>query len=164
MVLSRGRLLGVFGAVAVAAIAGLLVWPREVPPDEQVRRNVVKMVHAAQEKDIGGITRYVSEAFKGQAGGDKSAVKALLLREVLRGTWTKVFIVGMDTSVVSSSEVTFNGRFIFGRSDAKELKDLAKESVIESFVIEGKVVREDDGEWRFLSAKYRRADPGELLP
>ncbi len=161
---SRGKLLIVGSLAALAVVAVLLLWPREVAPEEQVRRNVVKMARAAEAKELGGITEHISESFKGAGGVDKNGVKGILLREVFRGTWTRVFVVGMETRAVSPDEVAFQGRFIFGRSDAKELKDLAKNSEMEAFVIEATARRESDGELRFTTATYRRAAPTELLP
>ena len=51
----------------------------------------------------------------------------------------------------------------FGRSQAKTLKDLARESVIAAYEITATVELEPDGEWRFVSATWQPADPASLL-
>jgi len=64
--------------------------------------------------------------------------------------------------VTSPSTASFSGKFIFGRSNAATLKELAKESELSSYAIEAKLEKERD-DWKFLSAKHRPIDPAEFL-
>ena len=57
----------------------------------------------------------------------------------------------------------FTGKFIFARSEAKELKDLAKDSVMDAQQIDAKLEKEADGEWRFVTASHASVDPTSLF-
>lgn len=152
------------GAVLVAGVlAYLLVFKRTPPAEELIRQKAVQMAYAAERKDVGFIVDQLSMRFRTEEGGlDRDAIRGLLLREVMRGQWLRVFTADLDVKVLTPTSAEFSGKFIFGRSEAKLLKDLAKESVLSAYRIDGVLEREEDGEWRFVSARYRQLDPGEL--
>ena len=153
------RLIVVALVLAVGALVYLL-WPRSEPtPDEAVRRIVVECTRAAEKKDVAAIMEHVSERFKANEGLGKQEVKQVLAGQLFRGQWVRVFTTDLEVRTTSPSSVEMTGKFIFGRSDAKELKDLARESVVSSYQIDATFEREPDGEWRAVSARYQQADP-----
>lgn len=144
---------------AVAATLVLLLWPeREERPEELIERKVVLITRAAEEKDLSAIMEHVSERFRMPEGG-KQEVKQLLAAQLFRGSWVRVFTADLQLKVTSPSRAEISGRFIFARSEAQRLADLAKESVVSSYAIDASLEKEADGEWRFLSARYREAEP-----
>ncbi|HSP77671.1 MAG TPA: hypothetical protein VLQ93_04035 [Myxococcaceae bacterium] len=87
----------------------------------------------------------------------------MLLGQVLRGTWVRIFVRDLQITERSPTEGDFQLKIIFGRSEADELEDLARESLLSAYSIQGTFQREEDGEWRVVRAKHRSLSPSELL-
>ncbi len=152
MTLTGTRLAAIAGAACVAA-AILLLWPREKDdPEEKIRRKVVQMARAAEQKDVAFVMEQVSETFRGGDGFTKQELKGFLLGQILRGNWVRVFVADMKVTVNGGS-ADFQGKFVFGRSEAARLEELAKESVMGSYRVDAKLALES-GEWRFVSATW----------
>ncbi len=162
MTLSRSKLLALL-FVAAAAIVAMLVGSKGSPAsaEELIRQKAIKMARAAEQKDLGYIMDQVSERF-GFEGGGKHELHQLLAGQMLRGNWLRVFVVDVTVTPTSPTTATFSGKFIFGRSKATTLKELAKESELSSYAIEAKLEKERDN-WKFVSAKHRSIDPTEFL-
>lgn len=159
----RGRLLAVAGALAAGALAYVLLSPSTASPEELIRQKAVQMAAAAEKKDLGFIMEQVSRDFRTEEGVSRDEVKGVLAGQLFRGQWVRVFTSDIEVSMTSAQSADFKGSYIFARSEAKVLKDLAKESVIGSYEITAKVLKEADGEWRFVSATWRQADPAGLF-
>lgn len=164
LTLSRSRVLGLGLALLVAG-AVLYFWPRPEPGvQEAITRKVVEMTRAAEDKDVGGVMESVSERFKTDGGGwGKREVRGVLTAQVLRGQWVRIFMTNLEVHEVSPSQGDFQARFIFGRSQAERVEDLAASSVLNAYLIEGTFEKEEDGEWRVVRAKYRPLDATDLL-
>lgn len=163
MTLSRGRVLGLVLAL-LAAGAVLAFWPQPEPGvTEAITRQVVRMTAAAERKDLAELMEGVSEGFRSGEGWDKRQVKGVLLGQVLRGTWVRIFVRDLQITERSPTEGDFQLKIIFGRSEADELEDLARESLLSAYSIQGTFQREEDGEWRVVRAKHRSLSPSELL-
>ena len=145
------------------SIAGLvvlaLVRSRPLTPQRRVEQHVVEMVASLDRHDVGGVMKYVSERFAGAQGLDRDAVRALLVSQVVRREWARVFLVDLDVHPDDPGKVAVSARIIFGRSDARSLKDLAKESVLSAWWIRARAEPEPDGDWRFVWAEYQSAEP-----
>jgi hypothetical protein len=161
--LSRSRVVG----LALALLAGGLVlalWPREEPSvQEAITRKIIQMTRAAEQKDVSAVMEGVSERFKSSQGWNKEQVRGVLVVQVLRGQWVRIFHTGLDVTEVSPTRGDFSVKFIFARSEAQELEQLARESVINAWLVEGSFEKEQDGEWRVVAARNRRLDPSELF-
>jgi len=163
MTLSRSKLFAVL-VVALAAAVVVLLWPKgsQASSEELIRQKVIKMARAAEKKDVSYIMEQISERFSFDEGGSKRDLHQLLVAELMRGNWLRVFAVDLAVTVTSPSTASFSGKFIFGRSNAATLKELAKESELSSYAIEAKLEKERD-DWKFVSAKHRSIDPAEFL-
>jgi len=163
MTLSRSKLFAAL-VVAVAAAVVVLLWPKgsQASSEELIRQKVIKMARAAEKKDVSYIMEQISERFTFDEGGSKRDLHQLLVAQLMRGNWLRVFAVDLAVTVTSPSTASFSGKFIFGRSNAATLKELAKESELSSYAIEAKLEKERD-DWKFLSAKHRPIDPAEFL-
>jgi hypothetical protein len=163
MDITRGRIIAIVLAIATAGLVFVL-WPREsVSPEELIKRKALQMARAAEEKDVGFIMDQVSEQFRGSDGLDKQTVKAVIAGRVLRGDWVRVFVVKQQAKLLSADEAEYSGRFVFGRADVKSVEELPRDSALNAYVIDARVKKEADGEWRFISATHRVADPSELF-
>ena len=161
--MSRARLLAVAGAL-VAFVATYLLLTRSRPtPEELIRHKAIAMADAAERKDLGFIMKQVSERFRAEEGLSRDEVRPFLAGQLFRGEWMRVFTAGVEVTLTSPSTADFKGVYIFARSEAKLLKDLAREGVVASYEITARVEKEADGEWRFVSASWRQADPGSLF-
>jgi len=163
MTLSRSKLFAVL-VVALAAAVVVLLWPKgsQASSEELIRQKVIKMARAAEKKDVSYIMEQISERFTFDEGGSKRDLHQLLVAELMRGNWLRVFAVDLAVTVTSPSTASFSGKFIFGRSNAATLKELAKESELSSYAIEAKLEKERD-DWKFVSAKHRSIDRAEFL-
>jgi len=163
MTIARSKLV----AATVVAVAGALtfaLWPRSSSAnvEELIRHKAVKMARAAEEKDLGYIMDQVSDRFTSAEGWHKSELRGVLAAQLMRGNWLRVFPADLKILVTSSTTATFSGKFIFGRSTATNLKDLARESGMISYAIDAKLEKEGE-EWRFVSASHREISPSEFL-
>ncbi len=163
MTLSRGQVLGVVLAL-LAAGAVLALWPREEPGvKEAITRKVVRMTAAAERKDMAELMEGVSDSFRSGEGWNKQQLKGVLLGQVLRGSWVRVFVRDLQVTEVNPSRGDVQVKIIFGRSEAEQLEQLAQESVLSAYLIEGVFEKQEDGEWRVVQAKHRSLSPTELF-
>lgn len=159
----RGRLLAVVGALAAGVVTYLLLTRASPTSEELIRRKAIAMADAAEKKDLGFIMKQVSDRFRTEDGLARDEVRGILAAQLFRGEWVRVFTANVEVTVTSPTTADFRGAYIFGRSQAKVLQDLAKESVIASYEITARLEREPDGEWRFVTATWRQADPSSLF-
>ncbi|WP_224246006.1 hypothetical protein [Hyalangium gracile] len=161
--LSRTRVVGlVLGLLAGGLV--LALWPREEPSvQEAITRKIVQMTRSAEEKDVGALMEGVSESFKSGQGWSRDQVRGILVAQVLRGQWVRIFHTGLEVTEVSASKGDFSVRFIFARSEAQELEQLAQESVMNAWLVEGSFEKEQDGEWRVVTARHRQLNPTDLF-
>ena len=111
---------------------------------------------AAEQKDLGAVMEEISDRFRGDQGLSKQELKGVLAGQLLRGAWVRIFTTDLEVKLRSPSTADFSGKFIFGRSAAKELKDLARDSELSRYQIDATLEKERDGEWRFVTAQYRQ--------
>ena len=162
--MGRGRLLAAAIAVAAGVLTYVLVARGSPPAEEVIRRKAIAMADAAERKDLAFIMKQLSQYFRSEDGSvSRDEVRGLLGAQLLRGQWVRVMTADLDVKVTSESVAYFHGTYIFARSKAKTLKELARESVIGAYEITAKVELEADGEWRFVSASWKEADPASLL-
>lgn len=151
----------VWALVAAVAVAG--VWSTFLrpppPPEELVTQQVVEIARSAEQRKVGPILEKVSSTFHTDTGLGKDELRGILAREVVGGQWVRVFVTEIDPHLVAPDRVEVTARFVFGRSDAKQLKDLARESVLSAYEVTATSQHEADGQWRFVEAKYRQLDP-----
>ncbi|HEX8438154.1 hypothetical protein [Archangium sp.] len=163
MTLSRGHVLGLVLAL-LAAGAVLALWPREEPGvKEAITRKVVQMTDAAERKDMAELMEGVSDTFQSGEGWNKQQVKGVLVGQVLRGSWVRVFVKDLNVTEVNPTRGDVQMKIIFGRSEADQLENLARESVLSAYLIEGTFEKQDDGEWRVIQARHRSLSPTELF-
>jgi hypothetical protein len=163
MTLSRGQVLGVVLAL-IAAGAVLALWPQEEPGvKDAITRRVLQMSDAAERKDMADLMDGVAESFHSGEGWDKQQLKGVLLGQVLRGQWVRVFVKDLQVTEVGPSQGDVQVKLIFGRSEADTLENLARESVLSAYFIDARFEKQADGEWRVVSAKHRGMSPGELF-
>lgn len=162
--MKRSTLLGIVLALAAGALV-LFFWPEEeLTPEQLIERNVIAMTHAAEQKDVAAVMEHISDRFRGTSQAvSKDDVRRLIAANVLRGTWVRVFVRDIEVRATSATEAEFEGKFIFGRSEADTVEKLAAESQISGYRVTGRVEREADGAWRFVTGGYERIGPGQLF-
>lgn len=163
MMVARSRLAAA-AAVVTASFFAFVLWPKSssATAEEVIRRKMVNMARAADGKDLSYIMDQVSDRFSSPEGWQREDLHRVLAGQILRGSWVRVFPADVKVVVTSGTTATVSGKFIFGRSNAVHLKDLARESVMSSFAVEAKVEKEGD-EWKFIFASHREIDPSEFL-
>jgi hypothetical protein len=161
--LSRSRVIG----VALALLVGggvLLLWPREEPSvEEAIQRKIISMTRSAEEKNVAALMEGVSERFQSGQGWKKEQLRGVLVGQVLRGQWVRIFTTELSVMEVSPRRGDFTVKFIFHRSEAQELAQIARESVLNAWEVAGTFEKEQDGEWRVVEARHRQLAPTELL-
>jgi hypothetical protein len=163
MTLSRGQVLGVVLALLAAGVV-LALWPQQEPGvKDAITRRVLQMSDAAERKDMADLMDGVAESFRTDQGWDKQQLKGVLLGQVLRGQWVRVFVKDLHVTEVSPSQGDVQVKLIFGRSEAETLENLARDSVLSAYLIEARFDKQADGVWRVVSAKHRSLSPGDLF-
>ena len=163
MTLSRGQVLGVVVAL-LAAGAVLFFWPQKEPGvKEAITRKIVLMTDAAERKDMAALMDGVAERFTSNQGWNKQQLKGVLLGQVLRGEWVRVFVKDLNVTEVDPHRGDVQVKIIFGRSEAESLENLARESVLSAYLIEATFEKEEDGEWRAVKAGHRPLSATELF-
>ncbi len=163
MRLTKAQVLGLVLALVAAGLV-LWLWPQEEPDVRTaITRRVVKLTADAERKDLAELMDGVSERFRSGEGWGKPELKGVLLGQVLRGQWVRIFTTGLDVTPVSETRGDFQIKLIFGRSEADALEKLARESVLSAYLIQGTFEREQDGEWRVVQASHRPLNPSDLF-
>ncbi|MBN1205202.1 MAG: hypothetical protein JXB05_09790 [Myxococcaceae bacterium] len=163
LTLSRSRVVGLGLALLVAGLV-LALWPREeLTVEEAISRKIIEMTRSAEEKDIAEVMEGVSERFKAGEGWGKEQLRGVLAAQVLRGQWVRIFFRDLTVTEVSPTQGEFTAKFLFGRSEAQLLEQLAQETVLSIWRVEGTFEKEQDGEWRVVVARHRRLNPQDLF-
>ena len=157
------RILIVLAALAVGG-AVVLLWPSEpITPEEEVRRRILQLVHAAEEKDLGEVMDGVSDTFRSDAGWNKAELKRVLAAQVLRGQYVRILPDLRHLTAVNPQEVEVEARFYFARADVARVEELARDSVVSAWLIEATFQKEGDGTWRVVRARHRPLGASELF-
>jgi len=160
---TRSRVVGLVLALLAGGLV-LVFWPRSEPPvQEAITRKIIEMTRAAEQKDVSGVMDGVSDRFKSGQGWGKDQVKGVLVAQVLRGQWLRIFHTDLEVTEVSPTQGDFSVRFIFARSDAQQLEQLGQDAVLNAWQVEGTFEKEQDGQWRVVVARNRRLEPSELF-
>ncbi|HLL04684.1 MAG TPA: hypothetical protein VK539_29130 [Myxococcaceae bacterium] len=163
MTVTRSRVVGLVLALLAGGLV-LVFWPRSEPPvQEAITRKIIEMTRAAEQKDVSGVMDGVSDRFKSGQGWGKDQVKGVLVAQVLRGQWLRIFHTDLEVTEVSPTQGDFSVRFIFARSDAQQLEQLGQDAVLNAWQVEGTFEKEQDGQWRVVVARNRRLEPSELF-
>lgn len=154
-------------AIAGAAVLGILVvlvWPRrKVTPEQLVEQHCVQMVRAAESRDVAELMTRISEKFRSRDGLGRQEIKGYLARELLQPSWVRIFMTDLVVDLEAPDRATAHGKFVFGRSDATSLRELAKDSVMSAYALDIEFAKEGDGEWRVVGEKHRVLPPEELI-
>jgi len=160
---TRSRVVGLVLALLAGGLV-LVFWPRSEPPvQEAITRKIIEMTRAAEQKDVSGVMDGVSDRFKSGQGWGKDQVKGVLVAQVLRGQWLRIFHTDLEVTEVSPTQGDFSVRFIFARSEAQQLEQLGQDAVLNAWQVEGTFEKEQDGQWRVVVARNRRLEPSELF-
>lgn len=163
MTVTRSRVVGLVLALLAGGLV-LVFWPRSEPPvQEAITRKIIEMTRAAEQKDVSGVMEGVSDRFKSGQGWGKDQVKGVLVAQVLRGQWLRIFHTDLEVTEVSPTQGDFSVRFIFARSEAQQLEQLGQDAVLNAWQVEGTFEKEQDGQWRVVVARNRRLEPSELF-
>lgn len=163
MQLDRNKLIGGILAVVVAA-AVLLVWPRERRgPEELIREQVAKMADAASARDLGFVMEQLSERFRSRDGADKQQIKGIIAGQLFRGELVQVWPLDLEVKLESEERAHFRGKFVFARQEAPDVHQAVAAGGVTAYRIDGKLEKEPDGEWRFVSADHQAISAAELF-
>lgn len=155
---SRNTLLAV-GAVVVLALGFYLLRPTgEQSVEEQIRNTLLQLRDAAQKRDLREVTDRIAEDFRTDEGLDKQSIKGVLAAQLLRGQWVRVFEVDVKITPTSATSGEVSGTWLFGRSDATDVRNLAAESVMGSYRIDARLEKRGE-DWLVTWARYEQAAP-----
>lgn len=154
----------VIGAVVLAAGAlAVHFFTRDsTKPEVLLERQVLKMVSAAEKRDIPALLEHISERFRTHDGIGRRELGGYVLTRMRDATWLRIFTSELNVQLQSPSSAKVSGKFIFGRSEAKSLAELAGQTDLTAYLIELSAELEEDGEWRFVSARHSRISSDQL--
>jgi hypothetical protein len=111
---------------------------------------------------LGFLMEQVSPRFHSEEGLSRDALRVFLADELKSAQWVRIFVSDLDVHLTGGRTAQLTGHFIFGRSRAQSLKELAKQSVMASYQLDLRAEQEEDGQWRFVWAQYRPYDVTRL--
>jgi hypothetical protein len=159
-----GRVWLAAGGVALALVVAFFAWPKKkLTPEQLIEQHCVQLVRSAEERDVAAMMERISEKFRSPDGWTRQEVKQFLVGQLLRESWVRIFMSDLVVELAAPDKAVARGKFVFGRSDATSLKELAKDSVMSAYQLELEFTREGDGEWRVTREQHRRLAPEELL-
>jgi hypothetical protein len=140
---------------ALLLLAALLGCGDADSPEAQVRKTIDAMEHAAEERDVGGVTEHVSAQFRDAYGRDGTE-----LSQYVRGYFianqsihllTRIENIEFPTSDEARAKITV--AMVGREADESDAWNLAGEIYDFDVVF----MREDD-EWKVTYAKWRRPE------
>ena len=157
----RAWLLGAGVILAVGAL--FFLWPKkQVSARELVEERCIQLLHAAESRNVPAMMEVVSDRFQGPDGSDRPQLQALLSHQLAEQSWVRVFMTGLTVEVTGKDEALAHARFVFGRSEAKSLHDLARDSVLSAYALDARFV-DEGGLWRVVGETHRALPPDEVL-
>ncbi len=163
MRVQRSTLAAAIAACAVA-IAVYALWPKgDDSPEARIRQKVMEMADAAEQRKVGFIVDQLSQRFRTRTGEGRDEVRGIILGQVFRGDFVRVFPLDLDVTLTGPKTADFSGKFVFARSAERDVKQAAQSGEVTGYRIDGKLELEADGEWRFVSADHRQLEPAELF-
>ena len=156
----------VAGAVALAVAGAVYAgWGRtaEPGPEEQLRRHVVELSRSAEARKPGEMLERVSLRFTAPEVGDKDALRGFLAAQLLRGEWVRAWPMDIQAELREGARAHQHVKMVLGRSTASRVEELGRDASLAAWRLELDWVREEDGEWRIVSARWDPIPPAELL-
>jgi len=151
-------------AACAVAIAVYALWPKgDDSPEARIRQRVMEMADAAEQRKVGFIVDQLSERFRTKTGEGKEEVRGIILAQVLRGDFVRVFPLDLEVTLTGPRSADFSGKFVFARSAEKDVKQAAQRGEVTGYRIDGKLELEAGGEWRFVFADHRQLEAAELF-
>jgi hypothetical protein len=132
-------------------------------PEEEIAAYVERFEEAAAARDVGAALDLISEDYRDAAGRDKTALKGVVLQYFLGNEAIYVLTRIRELELADPPDAARVGvaAALAGApiADAGELETLNADLFRFDLVL----AREEDGEWRARSARWRRAHLGEFL-
>ena len=157
---------GLAGALAVILIA-VVMWGGAGGPEEaKVRKMVAEMAAAAEERDIKGVLKHISDDYTDNHGNDLKALKRVLLAQFFRGEDVSVFVRTVevalrgDRGLLDVKAVLVLNRSA-GKSGAEGIGDVVPEDAA-GFRFDS-VIDKEGGRWKVRSVKWERVGVVGLL-
>ena len=150
----------------LATFALFFLWPKkQVSARELVEQRCLQLLHAAESRNVPAMMEIISDRFQGEGGMDRVQLQAMLSHQLAQQSWVRIFMTGLTVDVApgqEAHEARVHARFVFGRSQAQTLHDLARDSVLDAYAVEAYFV-EEGGLWRLSSETHRGLSPDEVL-
>jgi hypothetical protein len=148
------------GFVAVALL--LAGCGKRESPEQQVRALIARAEQAAEARRAGELRGFLSEHYRDEEGRDKRALDAVIRLTVLRHESIHLLTRISGVSITGAGHaravvhVAMAGQPLAGVGEIARLNaDLHRFEI---------VFAQEAGEWKVVSARWRRAEPADFLP
>jgi hypothetical protein len=105
----------------------------------------------------------ISPRFSAPEVGDKDALRGFLAAQLLRGEWVRAWPMDIESEVRDGGRAHQHVKMVLGRSTASRVEELGRDASLAAWRLELDWIREEDGQWRIVSAQWTQIPPGELL-
>ncbi len=122
--------------------------------EDRVKKIIVAVQKAAEEKDIRKIIDNLSKSYLDSAGNDYNSIKGLLLAYFFRHPKIHVFIPDMTVTIDDSRASAAFQAVLTGGSKTETVTDLLPESM-GMYEFDVSFVK-DSGDWKVISARWKR--------
>lgn len=150
------RKLFLAAAISVIIVAGLFLGSRrcerELTPEEQIRRVIMEMEQAAEERDRRAFLSHISPKYKDEHYRAFGEIQQIVTIYFLQYDAISVVIKDLDIEVQDLNADVYLSAILVAGQEIKSIKDLLPDN-LDIYEFDIKMVKEEN-EWRVISADW----------
>jgi hypothetical protein len=154
----RRCLAGIVAALLLLPLAGC---QKRESPEQQVRALIARAEAAAEARRAGELRGYLSEQYRDEEGRDKRALEAVIRLTVLRHESIHLLTRISEVSVPQAGRARAVVHVAMAGQPLASVGEIAPLNAdLHRFELD---FVQENGEWKVVSARWRRAEPADFL-
>ncbi len=127
--------------------------------EDQVRKVVTRVQHAAEEKKIISVLEHVSKSYRDPQGNDYDGVKGLLAFYFFRHQKVGIFIPAIDVAVAGPEAKARFQAILTGKGSGDAAPSSVLPETLGAYDFEV-LFKKEENKWKITSAKWERVGEG----
>lgn len=148
-----------FACILLTFVVVLAVGCHKDTEEEKVKKIIVAVQTAAEQKDIKKIINSLSKNYKDPQGYDYETIKGMLLGYFFRHQKIHVYLTNIEIAIEDGLAKAVFQAVLSGGNKTESVSDILPEQLgMYSFEV---VLKKEPDEWKVSSAKWERSGIGE---
>ena len=147
-------LLYIFSAVLLLSLAC-----HKETEEDRVRKVIIGVQHAAEEKKILSVLEHVSKTYQDPQGNDYDSIKGLLAFYFFRHQRVGVFIPNIDVTVTGPAAQAHFQAILTGKGTGEAAPSAILPETLGAYNFEV-LFKKEDSTWKVTSSKWGRVEEG----